>query len=94
MTLRGLTINGQGGSVGIHFAQGSRLDIDGCNVGNMGAQGILIDGAGTISIANTTVIGNTGVGIEVNSAAVVDHRRQSSSSRTAVTASRRKAARA
>jgi len=71
VTLRGLTINGQGGSVGIHFVQGSRLDIDGCNVGNMGAQGILIDGAGTISIANTTVIGNTGVGLEVDSAAVV-----------------------
>ena len=71
VTLKGLTVNGQGGTVGIHFSQGSQLDIDGCTVSNMGQQGILVDGAGTISIANTTVVGNTDVGIEVNAAAVV-----------------------
>jgi hypothetical protein len=72
VTLKGLTINGQAaGTIGIHFTQGSRLDIDGCTVSNMGAQGILVDGPGTISIANTTVIGSTGVGIQVNAAARV-----------------------
>jgi hypothetical protein len=71
VTLKGLTVNGQGGTVGIHFSQGSRLDIDGCTVSNMGAQGILVDGAGTISIANTAVVGNTAIGIEVDAAAVV-----------------------
>lgn len=71
VTLKGLTINGQGGTVGIHFTQGSRLEIDGCTVGNMGAQGILVDGAGTVSIVNTTVIGNTLMGIQVTAAATV-----------------------
>ena len=72
VTLKGLTINGQAaGTIGIHFTQGSRLDIDGCTVSNMGAQGILVDGPGTISIANTTVVGSTGVGIQVNAAATV-----------------------
>jgi len=71
VTLRGLTINGQGGTVGIHFAQGARLDIDGCTVSNMNQQGILVNGAGTVSISNSTVIGNNAVGIEVDAAAVV-----------------------
>ena len=38
----------------------SRLEIDGCTVGNMVQQGILVAGTGTVSIVNTTVIGNTG----------------------------------
>ena len=72
VTLKGLTINGQApGTIGIHFTQGSRLDIDGCTVSNLGAQGILVDGAGTISIADTTVVGSTGVGIQVSAAAIV-----------------------
>ena len=52
----GPDVNGQGGTVGIHFSQGSRLDIDGCTVENMGQEGILVDGAGTISIANSTIV--------------------------------------
>jgi len=71
VTLKGLTINGQGGTVGIHFTQGSRLEIDGCTVGNMVQQGILVSGTGTVSIVNTTVIGNTGIGIQVAAAALV-----------------------
>jgi len=71
VTLRGLAVNGQGGTVGIHFSQGSRLDIDGCTVSNMGQEGILVDGPGTISIANTTIVANSGIGIDVNAAAVV-----------------------
>ena len=71
VTLRGLTVNGQGGTTGIHFTQGSRLDIDGCTVENMGQEGILVDGPGTISISNTTIVGNSGIGIDVNAAAVV-----------------------
>jgi hypothetical protein len=72
VTLKGLTINGQGGTVGVHFTQGSRLDIDDCTVENMGQEGILVDGAGTITISNTTVVGNSGVngGIFINAGAV------------------------
>jgi hypothetical protein len=71
VTLKGLTINGQGGNVGIRFTQGARLDIDGCTVGNMVQEGIRVEGPGTIAIADTTVIGNTLGGINVNAAAVV-----------------------
>jgi hypothetical protein len=72
VTLKGLTINGQvPGTVGIRFTQGSRLEIDGCTISNMTAQGILVDGPGTVTIANTTVIGNTGIGVQVAAAAVV-----------------------
>jgi len=69
VTLRGLTINGQGGTVGVHFSQGSRLDIDGCTVENMGQEGILVDGAGTITISNSTIVGNSGIGIHINAGA-------------------------
>jgi len=73
VTLKGLTINGQAGNVGvgIRFTQGNRLDIDGCTVSNMGAEGILVESPGTITIADTTVIGNALGGINVNAAAVV-----------------------
>jgi hypothetical protein len=78
VTLKGLAINGQGpGTVGIHFTQGSRLDVDGCTVSNMSAadqvtgHGIFVDGAGTISIANSTISGNAANGIRVNGAATV-----------------------
>jgi len=71
VTLKGLTINGQAAlTTGIHFTQGSRLDIDGCTISNMGQEGILVDGAGTITISNTTVVGNSGIGIHINAAAV------------------------
>ena len=69
VALKGLTVNGQGGAIGIHYSQGSRLDVDSCTVENMGQEGILIDGAGTITIANTTVVGNSGIGIHINSGA-------------------------
>jgi parallel beta-helix repeat protein len=69
VVLRGLTINGQGGTVGIHFSQGSRLDIDGCTVENMNQEGILVDGAGTITISNSTVVSNSGIGIHINAGA-------------------------
>src|SRR5512132_1231201 len=71
--LKGLTINGQGGTIGIHFAQGSRLDIDGCTVENMNQEGILVAGAGTITIVNSTVVSNNSVngGIYINAGAVV-----------------------
>jgi hypothetical protein len=69
VTLKGLTVNGQGGAVGVHFTQGSRLDIDGCTVENMGQEGILVDGAGTITISNSTVVGNSGIGIHINAGA-------------------------
>ena len=69
VALKGLTVNGQGGTIGIHYSQGSRLDIDGCTVENMNQEGILVDGAGTITIANTTVVGNSGIGIHINAGA-------------------------
>ena len=69
VSLKGLTINGQGGAIGVHFTQGSRLDIDGCTVENMAQEGILVDGAGTITISNSTIVGNSGIGIHINAGA-------------------------
>jgi len=72
VTLKGLTINGQAANTtGIHFTQGTRLEIDGCTVGNMTQQGILVDGPGTVSIVDSTVVGNGGIGIQVAAAAAV-----------------------
>lgn len=72
VALKGLTINGQGGTYGIHYSQGSRFEIDGCTVSGMSIDGILIDGPGTITISNATVLGNSGTGININAAAVVN----------------------
>ena len=40
VVLRGLTINGQGGNVGISFLQGRALHIDRCTVSNVIGRGI------------------------------------------------------
>jgi hypothetical protein len=46
VTLRGLTINGQGGSRGIWFGAGARLRVENCVVANMTNFGIVAEAAG------------------------------------------------
>jgi hypothetical protein len=66
VTLKGLSINGQGGNVGIHFQQGARLDVDRCAISGMGGNGITADAAsGTVTIADTVARGNGNYGILV-----------------------------
>jgi len=64
VTLRGLLVNGQGGSNGIVFTGGAELEIDRCIVSGMLVDGIDIGAAaGMTTIADTVVERNGGVGI-------------------------------
>ena len=56
VVLRGLSITGQGGSVGISFAQGARLTIEDCEIDRMLSYGIEISASGSkVSIRNSVV---------------------------------------
>jgi len=62
VTLRGLTINGQGGNAGIVMLGGASLSIDGCVIGNFPnagpsgkGSGIYIDAPALVHVDNTTV---------------------------------------
>jgi len=65
VVLRGLTINGQGGNVGVKWLQGIRLFIDGCTIANLTQQGILSDSSGELIVTDSTIRGNGGAGLEV-----------------------------
>ncbi|MEO8674692.1 MAG: right-handed parallel beta-helix repeat-containing protein [Casimicrobiaceae bacterium] len=65
VVLRGLTINGQGGNVGIKWLHGDRLFVDGCTIANLGQQGILGDSGGQLIVADSTIRANGGPGVEV-----------------------------
>ena len=55
VTLRGLTINGQGGNRGIVVTSAAEVHIKRCIVTNMGADGIRIDGGTRINVRDTLV---------------------------------------
>jgi hypothetical protein len=64
VVLRGLAINGQGGTTGIVFTAGGQLEIDRCVVSGMVGDGIQIGSAtGAINIFDTAVERNGGHGI-------------------------------
>ena len=65
ITLRGLSINGQGGNLGINVAAVNALRIDRCRISGMGAQGILIV-AGSVVITDTYINDNAHDGIWAN----------------------------
>jgi len=67
VTLRGLTINGQGGSSGIYVAQAAQVHIDGCLVSGL-TTGILTL-AGATTVVDTTVRDNSQRGISVGNGA-------------------------
>jgi hypothetical protein len=63
VTLKGLSISGQGGNIGINFLQGAQLVIDRCTVTGMGAEGVSAAATGAnLTITDTVVRGNSGVG--------------------------------
>lgn len=72
VTLSGLTINGQGGTHGIRFVQGSRLDVAGCQINGMGGNGLRVEGVGTIVVSQTSIVGSAQEGIFVGAAAKVN----------------------
>lgn len=57
VALRGLTINGQGSTGhGIHFAQGSALSVEDCEVAGMGGSGIVAVAANSTVLVKNTVL--------------------------------------
>ncbi len=65
VTLRGLTINGQGGNRGIVVTSASEVHIEHCTVTNLAADGIRIDGGSTIEVRSTLVRSNGQNGLDV-----------------------------
>ncbi len=65
ITLRGLSISGQGGNLGINVAAVNALRIDRCRISGMGAQGILIV-AGSVVITDSYISDNAHDGIWAN----------------------------
>jgi hypothetical protein len=66
--LRGLTVNGQGGDIGIHFQQGTKLDVERCTVSGMNLYGLYINAANAAYvITDTTVRDNASYGILIES---------------------------
>jgi Right handed beta helix region len=59
--LRGLTINGQGGTHGIFFQSGASLLVENCVVGSMLGNGIRIVAAGSSNVvpSQTSIVGTT-----------------------------------
>ena len=63
VTLRGLTINGQGGNRGIVVTSASEVQIEHCTVTNMATDGIRIDGSSIVGIRSTLVRSNAASGL-------------------------------
>jgi len=78
VTLRGLTINGQGtGGIGINIKSATRVNVESCVISNMSSNGILLTGAPSaqLTVLDTVVRSNggTGIGIAADASVVVDH---------------------
>jgi hypothetical protein len=64
VTLKGLSINGQGGNVGISFLQGSRLAIEGCTISGMTGNGVTASASNSVvTIVDSVARGNGNYGI-------------------------------
>jgi hypothetical protein len=77
VVLRGLTINGTGGSVGVRFTNsGSRLRIENCVVSGLSSTGIAMDAAASELVVTDTIVrdnGGAGISIAADSTAVLDN---------------------
>jgi parallel beta helix pectate lyase-like protein len=65
VTLRGLTINGQGGNRGIVVTSAGEVHIEQCTVTNMATDGIRINSGSTIEVRSTLVRSNGQNGLNV-----------------------------
>jgi hypothetical protein len=73
VTLRGLSINGQGGNRGIVIASGGEVNIEQCIVANMGGDGIQVNGGHAISLRGSILRGNGGHGLDIAAGAPEVH---------------------
>lgn len=65
VVLRGITINGQGGSNGVRMTAGSKLSIENCFISNLQA-GINVSGNIAVRISDTVVRDNINDGIQLS----------------------------
>jgi len=78
VTLRGLTINGQGGDAGIDFVHGTRLIVENCEIANFGGTsiaGIVVRAPGGVAVIRDSVVhdmtGSTGLFVIQNASGQV-----------------------
>jgi hypothetical protein len=69
VSLRGLSINGQGGNNGIVVTAGQQVHIDRCEISSLGIDGIRVSGGSAVYVVNSTVRSNGAHGILVTGAA-------------------------
>jgi hypothetical protein len=60
VTLRGLSINGQGGDIGVHLTQASTLVMEDCEIAGMTQYGVLALAANTKVLVRGSVLRNNG----------------------------------
>ena len=76
VVLRGLSINGQGGSNGVNVLHAARVRIEGCLVSGMGIDGIMYSGPGLELVVLDTIVrdnGASGIGGDADAFVVLDH---------------------
>lgn len=62
--LSGLTINGQGGDIGIHFLQGAKLAVDHCVISGLSLYGMYLQAPNsTWIVTDTTIASNANYGL-------------------------------
>jgi len=67
VTLRGLSINGQGGDVGVNFLQGAALTVENCEVVNMMLAGIGANATSSQTVVDHSVLRHDGfAGVNVS----------------------------
>ena len=70
VSLRGLSINGQGGNVGIDFQLGDRLTVERCTVSNLANRGLWLRASSSMAFVSDSTFRYNSPGVEVNSGTV------------------------
>ena len=76
VVLRGLSINGQGGSNGVNVLQAARVRIESCVISKMAVDGVMHSAPGAELIVLDTIVrdnGGSGIGGDADAALVLDH---------------------
>jgi Right handed beta helix region len=84
VTLRGLTINGQGGNTGVVITSAGEVHVEQCIVSNLAADGIQVNGGTSVHIRNSLIRSNGGNGLAIAAGAPEVHAVDSEFSRNGV----------
>jgi hypothetical protein len=77
VVLRGLNINGVGGTTGVSMTNGTSLTIENCVISNFSGNGVHISAPASVRISDSTSRGNGGNGIYADNGATLDVSRSS-----------------